>query len=48
MMKMTHITPEEALQFFADIKGDRVVAIHWETFDMTEEPIEVAAPATGC
>jgi N-acyl-phosphatidylethanolamine-hydrolysing phospholipase D len=40
MMKMTHVTPEEALQLFADIQGERFVAIHWGTFDMTEEPIE--------
>ena len=40
MMKMTHVTPEEALQLFADIKGERFVAIHWGTFDMTEEAIE--------
>lgn len=40
MMKMTHVTPEEALQLFADVQGQRFVAIHWGTFDMTEEPIE--------
>lgn len=40
MMKMTHITPEEALQVFADVQGQHFVAIHWGTFDMTEEPIE--------
>ncbi|PYK95067.1 MAG: metallohydrolase [Verrucomicrobia bacterium] len=40
MMKMTHMTPEEALQLFADIQGQRFVAIHWGTFDLTEEPIE--------
>ncbi|MCE3224744.1 MAG: napepld [Nitrospira sp.] len=40
MMKMTHVTPEEALQLFAHIRGERFVAIHWGTFDMTEEPIE--------
>ena len=40
MMKMTHITPEEALQVFADIQGQYFVAIHWGTFDMTEEAIE--------
>jgi len=40
MMKMTHITPEEALQLFADIKGERFVAMHWGTFDLTEEPVE--------
>jgi N-acyl-phosphatidylethanolamine-hydrolysing phospholipase D len=40
IMRMTHLTPEEALQLFADIRGQRFVAIHWGTFDMTEEPIE--------
>ena len=40
MMKMTHLMPEEALQLFADIQGQRFVAIHWGTFDLTEEPIE--------
>jgi N-acyl-phosphatidylethanolamine-hydrolysing phospholipase D len=40
MMKMTHVTPEEALQLFADIKGERFVAMHWGTFDLTEEPVE--------
>jgi N-acyl-phosphatidylethanolamine-hydrolysing phospholipase D len=40
MMKMTHITPEEALQVFADVQGQHFVAMHWGTFDMTEEAIE--------
>jgi N-acyl-phosphatidylethanolamine-hydrolysing phospholipase D len=40
IMKMTHLMPEEALQLFADIRGQRFVAIHWGTFDLTEEPIE--------
>ncbi|MDP9132469.1 MAG: MBL fold metallo-hydrolase [Nitrospirota bacterium] len=40
MMKMTHITPEEALKIFADVQGKHFVAMHWGTFDMTEEPIE--------
>jgi N-acyl-phosphatidylethanolamine-hydrolysing phospholipase D len=40
IMKMTHLTPEEALQLFADIRGQRFVAIHWGTFDLTQEPIE--------
>jgi hypothetical protein len=29
-----------ALQLFADIRGGHFAAIHWGTFDMTEEPIE--------
>jgi len=40
IMKMTHLTPEEALQLFSDIRGERLMAIHWGTFDLTEEPIE--------
>jgi len=40
IMKMTHLTPEEALQLLADLQGQRFVAIHWGTFDLTEEPIE--------
>ncbi|MGH7229015.1 MAG: MBL fold metallo-hydrolase [Nitrospiraceae bacterium] len=40
IMKMTHLTPEEALQLMADLQGQRFVAIHWGTFDLTEEPIE--------
>lgn len=40
MMKMTHITPEQALQIFSDIQAQRFVAMHWGTFDMTGEPIE--------
>ena len=40
MMKMTHITPEEALQVFADVQGQYFVAVHWGTFYMTDEAIE--------
>jgi N-acyl-phosphatidylethanolamine-hydrolysing phospholipase D len=40
MMKMTHVTPEEALRLFADVQGKHFMAIHWGTFDLTEEPIE--------
>ncbi|HET6674241.1 MAG TPA: MBL fold metallo-hydrolase [Nitrospiraceae bacterium] len=40
MMRMTHMTPEEALRLFADVQGRTFVAMHWGTFDMTEEPIE--------
>ena len=40
MMKMTHITPEQALQIFSDVHAQHFVAMHWGTFDMTSEPIE--------
>lgn len=40
MMKMTHVTPEEALQLFTDVQGRNFLAMHWGTFDLTDEPIE--------
>ena len=38
-MRLTHTTPEEALQIFADVRGRRFVAMHWGTFDLAEEPL---------
>lgn len=40
MMRMTHTTPEEALRLFADVRGDRFVAIHWGTFNLADEPLD--------
>ena len=40
IMKAGHTTPEEALQAMADVRGRRLVPIHWGTFDLAEEPIE--------
>jgi len=40
IMKLTHTTPEEALQIFADVRGRRFVAIHWGTFDLADEPLD--------
>lgn len=40
IMKMTHVTPEQALQIFAEVRGRTFVAMHWGTFDLTEEPID--------
>jgi len=39
MMRLSHLTPEEALQVFADIGARRLVAIHWGTFNLTDEPL---------
>ena len=39
IMRLTHTTPEEALQIFADIRGRRFFAMHWGTFDLAEEPL---------
>ena len=40
VMRLTHLTPEEAIRVFGDVKTRRMVAIHWGTFDLTEEPLE--------
>ena len=38
-MRLSHLTPEEALQVFEDIGARRLVAIHWGTFNLTDEPL---------
>ena len=40
IMRASHTTPEEALQAFDDVRGQRFVPIHWGTFDLAEEPLE--------
>jgi N-acyl-phosphatidylethanolamine-hydrolysing phospholipase D len=40
MMRMTHTTPEEALDIFADVRARTFVAMHWGTFDLSEEPLD--------
>jgi L-ascorbate metabolism protein UlaG (beta-lactamase superfamily) len=50
MMRFSHLTPEEALQVFDDIGGRRLIAIHWGTFNLAEEPLgepPVRAEAEG-
>jgi len=39
MMRFSHLTPEEALRVFRDIGARRLVAIHWGTFNMADEPL---------
>ncbi|HEY3067338.1 MAG TPA: MBL fold metallo-hydrolase [Methylomirabilota bacterium] len=40
IMQFTHVTPEQALQIFADVRAERLLAVHWGTFDLAEEPID--------
>jgi L-ascorbate metabolism protein UlaG (beta-lactamase superfamily) len=40
IMRMTHTTPEEALDLFRDVAARRFLAIHWGTFDLADEPLE--------
>jgi len=40
IMRMTHTTPEESLHVAAAVRAARLVAMHWGTFDLAEEPID--------
>lgn len=40
IMKAVHVTPEEALRGAVDIGARRVLAMHFGTFDLTDEPLD--------
>jgi N-acyl-phosphatidylethanolamine-hydrolysing phospholipase D len=40
IMKTVHTTPEEAVQAFVDLEARNLLAIHWGTFDLAEEPLD--------
>jgi N-acyl-phosphatidylethanolamine-hydrolysing phospholipase D len=40
MMHFVHVTPEEAFQIVQDVSARRVVAMHFGTFDLADEPLE--------
>src|SRR5262249_10924380 len=37
-----HVNPEEAVQLFEDVRGGRLVPMHWGSFDMNREPFDEA------
>ncbi|HXJ23417.1 MAG TPA: MBL fold metallo-hydrolase [Polyangia bacterium] len=39
-MSKQHMNPEEALQAFTDLGARRVIAMHWGTFKLTDEPLD--------
>jgi N-acyl-phosphatidylethanolamine-hydrolysing phospholipase D len=39
MMQSVHMNPEEAVAAAEPLRADRVLGIHWGTFDLTDEPI---------
>ena len=39
-MKFVHLTPEQAVQAFTDLKARALLGIHWGTFDLAEEPLD--------
>src|SRR5205809_529573 len=40
IMRFTHTTPEEALHVFTDLGARTFVAMHWGTFDLSDEPLD--------
>ena len=40
MMKKAHLNPEEAVQAALDLRAERALAMHFGTFDLSDEPLE--------
>jgi N-acyl-phosphatidylethanolamine-hydrolysing phospholipase D len=40
MMKYSHMNPEEAIQAAVDLRARRAVAMHYGTFDLSDEPLD--------
>ena len=39
MMETSHMNPEEAVQAALDVQADTAIAIHFGTFDLSDEPL---------
>jgi N-acyl-phosphatidylethanolamine-hydrolysing phospholipase D len=39
MMRESHMNPEEALRAATDLQAVRAVAMHYGTFDLSDEPL---------
>lgn len=40
IMRFVHLTPEEAVQAFEDLRGGTLFGMHWGTFDLADEPLD--------
>jgi L-ascorbate metabolism protein UlaG (beta-lactamase superfamily) len=40
LMRAHHLDPGEAVQAFLDVRAGVLLAIHWGTFDMSDEPLD--------
>ena len=39
-MSPVHVSPQEAVQAFLDVKAEYFVPIHWGTFELADEPLD--------
>jgi len=39
-MSPVHMEPSESLQAFLDVRAEKMLAIHWGTFDLADEPLD--------
>ncbi len=39
-MKDAHMSPEEAVQTFIDLKAEKAIGMHWGTFILTDEEMD--------
>jgi N-acyl-phosphatidylethanolamine-hydrolysing phospholipase D len=40
MMRFSHLDPEQAIQAALDLRAERAVAMHFGTFDLSDEPLD--------
>jgi N-acyl-phosphatidylethanolamine-hydrolysing phospholipase D len=40
-MRWQHMDPAEALQAFRDLRAREMLSMHWGTFDLTDEPVDL-------
>ena len=40
MMRASHLNPEEAVRAAQDLRAEKALAIHFGTFDLSDEPLE--------
>ncbi len=47
LMRFVHMVPEESVQAFQDLEARTLLAIHWGTFDLADEPVHEPAEAVA-
>ncbi|RIK99106.1 MAG: hypothetical protein DCC71_20575 [Proteobacteria bacterium] len=44
-MGYQHMNPAESYQAFLDLRAEHMIGMHWGTFDLTDEPVDLAPKA---